>query len=215
LIRVIFIRVVLQVGGWQTRHVPESSGKPPTMTETETLCNGKWLRLKRRGRWEYAERTNPGGGVIIIAVTPENRVLFVEQYRPAIECRTIEMPAGLVGDAASHADESAVDAALRELEEETGYRAGHVDFLTAGPTSAGMSNEILAFVLARDLERVHAGGGDDTEEIHVHEVPRGEALAWLLEHLRAGWSVDPKIFAGLYMLDHAGAFARGGQATGC
>ena len=41
------------------------------MTETETLCNGKWLRLKRRGRWEYAERTNPGGGVMIIAVTPE------------------------------------------------------------------------------------------------------------------------------------------------
>jgi hypothetical protein len=38
------------------------------MTETETLCNGKWLRLKRRGRWEYAERTNPGGGVMIVAV---------------------------------------------------------------------------------------------------------------------------------------------------
>ncbi|HEX7768798.1 MAG TPA: DNA mismatch repair protein MutT, partial [Dokdonella sp.] len=59
------------------------------MTETETLCNGKWLRLKRRGRWEYAERTNPGGGVMIIAVTPEDRLLFVEQYRPAIECMTI------------------------------------------------------------------------------------------------------------------------------
>lgn len=184
------------------------------MTETETLCNGKWLRLKRRGRWEYAERTNPGGGVIIIAVTPEGRVLFVEQYRPAIECMTIEMPAGLVGDAASHADESAVDAALRELEEETGYRAGRVDFLMAGPTSAGMSNEILAFVHARDLQRVHAGGGDATEEIRVHEVPQGEALAWLLDHLRAGWSVDPKIFAGLYMLEQAQAFARIGGAAG-
>ena len=54
------------------------------MTETQTLCNGRWLRLMRRGRWEYAERTNPGGGVIIIAVTPEDRILFVEQWREAV-----------------------------------------------------------------------------------------------------------------------------------
>jgi ADP-ribose pyrophosphatase len=126
------------------------------MTETETLCNGKWLRLKRRGRWEYAERTNPGGGVMIIAVTEEERILFVEQYRPAIECMTIEMPAGLVGDVASSAGESAIDAAHRELVEETGYRAGAIDFLMSGPTSAGMSNEILAFVRARELVREEA-----------------------------------------------------------
>ncbi|MGN6521560.1 MAG: NUDIX hydrolase [Dokdonella sp.] len=178
------------------------------MTETETLCNGKWLRLKRRGRWEYAERTNPGGGVMIIAVTPEDRILFVEQYRPAIECMTIEMPAGLVGDVASSADESAVDAAHRELVEETGYRAGRIDFLMAGPTSAGMSNEILAFVHARDLERVEAGGGDETEDITVHEVPRREAATWLIEKINAGYSIDPKMFAGLYMLDHAALFTR-------
>jgi ADP-ribose pyrophosphatase len=172
------------------------------MTETETLCNGKWLRLKRRGRWEYAERTNPGGGVMIIAVTPEDRILFVEQYRPAIECMTIEMPAGLVGDVAISADESAVDAAHRELIEETGYRAGSIDFLMAGPTSAGMSNEILAFVRARDLVRVEDGGGDETEEIVVHEVPRREAAGWLVDRIRAGYSIDPKMFAGLYLLEN-------------
>ena len=178
------------------------------MTETETLCNGKWLRLRRRGRWEYAERTNPGGGVMIIAVTPDDRLLFVEQYRPAIECMTIEMPAGLVGDVASHADENAVDAAHRELVEETGYRAGAIDFLMSGPTSAGMSNEILAFVVARDLERVEQGGGDETEDITVHEVPRREAAAWLAGKIHAGYSIDPKMFAGLYMLDNAALFAR-------
>jgi len=47
------------------------------MTETETLCNGKWLRLKRRGRWEFAERVNAGGAVIIVAVTPEDNLLLV------------------------------------------------------------------------------------------------------------------------------------------
>lgn len=173
------------------------------MTETETLCNGKWLRLKRRGRWEYAERTNPGGGVMIIAVTPEDCLLFVEQYRPAIECMTIEMPAGLVGDVATSADESAVDAAGRELIEETGYSAGRIEFLMAGPTSAGMSNEILAFVRAYDLTRVHAGGGDDTENILVHEVPRRDAAAWLVAKIRAGYSIDPKMFAGLYLLENS------------
>lgn len=177
------------------------------MTQTQTLCNGKWLRLMKRGRWEYAERTNPGGGVMIIALTNEDKLLFVEQPRPAIECMTIEMPAGLVGDVSSHADEDAIEAARRELVEETGYRAGRVDFLMAGPTSAGMSNEIMAFVLARELTRVDAGGGDDSEDIIVHEVPRGEVMTWLVGLMRDGYSIDPKIFAGLYMLDHAHEFA--------
>jgi ADP-ribose pyrophosphatase len=178
------------------------------MTETETLCNGKWLRLKRRGRWEYAERTNPGGGVMIIAVTAEDRILFVEQYRPAIECMTIEMPAGLVGDIADSAHENAAEAAERELIEETGYRAGRIAFLMEGPTSAGMSNEILAFVRAYDLTRVETGGGDETEDIIVHEVPRREAARWLVDKIHAGYSIDPKMFAGLYMLENEALFAQ-------
>lgn len=179
------------------------------MTETHTLCNGKWLRLKRRGRWEYAERTNPGGGVVIIAVTPEDRILFVEQERPAIECMTIEMPAGLVGDIATSSGESAINAAHRELVEETGYRADRIEFLMAGPTSAGMSNEILAFVRAYDLTRVDSGGGDETENIIVHEIPRRDAAAWLVEKIRAGYSVDAKMFAGLYLLENGEALFGG------
>ncbi|MEO7433502.1 MAG: NUDIX hydrolase [Dokdonella sp.] len=172
------------------------------MTETETLCNGDWLRLKRRGQWEYAERTNPGGAVVIIAVTPDDCVLFVEQYRAAIDCKTIEMPAGLVGDVETSTDESAIDAAHRELVEETGYRAQRIVFLMEGPTSSGMSNEILGFVRAYDLTREHAGGGDDTEQIVVHEIPREAAPAWLVSKMRDGFSIDPKLFAGLYLLDH-------------
>ena len=79
-----------------------------------------------------------------------------------------------------------------------------------GPTSAGMSNEIMAFVRAYDLERTHEGGGDETEDIAVHEVPRREASAWLVEKLRRGYSIDPKIFAGLYLLENGEAlFGRG------
>ncbi len=172
------------------------------MTTTETLFAGRWLRLMRRGRWEFAERTNPGGGVIIIAITPANCVLFVEQWREAVRGKTIEMPAGLIGDLAGNAKESAIAAAARELTEETGYRAGRIEFLMAGPSSAGMSNEIIAFVRAHDLVREHAGGGDATENILVHEIPLANAAAWLLGKSREGYSIDPKLFAGLYFIDH-------------
>jgi ADP-ribose pyrophosphatase len=175
------------------------------MTETETLCNGRWLRLRRRGRWEFAERVNAGGGVIIVAVTPEDRLLFVEQHRAAIESKTIEMPAGLVGDLADATDEHAVEAARRELLEETGYAAGRIEFLMAGPSSSGMSNEIMAFVRAYDLVRVDAGGGDETEDIIVHEVPRADAPRWLVGKMQEGYSVDPRMFAGLYFLEHGEA----------
>ncbi|HXD36846.1 MAG TPA: NUDIX hydrolase, partial [Rhodanobacter sp.] len=145
----------------------------------ETLCEGRWLSLRKRGRWEYAERNNPGGAVIILAVTPDDKVLFVEQYRVSILQNTIEMPAGLVGDLPDQADEGALLAAQRELEEETGWRSARMAFLHQGPSSAGMSTEMIAYVRAFDLVKVGTGGGDASENIVVHEVPRGEAGAWL------------------------------------
>lgn len=180
---------------------PEDADAPE-----ETLYQGRWLRLRRRGRWEYAERNNPGGAVIILAVTPEDKVLFVEQYRVAIGRFTIEMPAGLVGDLADQHHESALVAAQRELEEETGYRCGRASFVHEGPSSSGMSNEIIAFVRAHDLLKVSDGGGDATENIVVHEVPRREAGAWLMARAKDGYSIDPKLFAGLWFIEHGGMF---------
>ena len=166
----------------------------------ETVYEGKWLRLKKRGRWEFAERTNAGGmAVIIVAATPEGNLLFVEQDRIPVEGKTIEMPAGLVGDI--EAGESIELAASRELLEETGWRASHIDLLMVGPTSSGMSNERVAFVRARGLVRVHSGGGDDTEQIVVHEVPIAEAPAWLAARMAEGYQLDAKLWAGLWLLD--------------
>lgn len=171
----------------------------------ETLFEGRWLSLRKRGRWEYAERNNPGGAVIILAVTPEDKVLFVEQYRVSILKNTIEMPAGLVGDEAGQRDESALHAAQRELEEETGYRCARVDFVHEGPSSSGMSTEMIAFVRAWDLVKVGPGGGDESENIVVHEVPRREAGAWLFARAAEGYSIDPKLFAGLWFIEHGRA----------
>ncbi len=180
--------------------IPADAGAP-----VETLYEGRWLSLRKRGRWEYAERNNPAGAVIIVAVTPEDRVLFVEQYRVSILQNTIEMPAGLVGDLADQADESALVAAQRELEEETGYRCASVEFIHRGPSSSGMSTEMIAFVRARDLQKIGPGGGDETENIVVHEVPRREAGSWLFARAAEGYSIDPKLFAGLWFIEHDGA----------
>ena len=169
------------------------------MTQTRTLFNGRFLRLQQRGSWEYAERTNAGSAVIIVAVTPDDAVVFVEQYRIPVGQRSIEMPAGLVGDLGD--DESVETAAARELLEETGWQAGRIEYLMAGPSSSGMSNEIIAFVRAHDLVRVHAGGGDEGENITVHEIPRAQAAAWLDARRREGYSIDPKLYAGLWFIE--------------
>jgi len=190
-------------------HIPADAGAP-----VETLHEGRWLSLRKRGRWEYVERNNPGGAVIILAVTPEDKVLFVEQYRVSILQNTIEMPAGLVGDVAGQADESALQAAQRELEEETGYRCQRVEFIHAGPSSSGMSTEMIAFVRAWELEKVGPGGGDETENIVVHEVHRREAGAWLYARAAAGYSIDPKLFAGLWFIEHGGPAVQPGQKKG-
>jgi len=168
--------------------------------QPETLCEGKYLRLVKRGHWEYAERTNAGSAVIVIALTPEQKLLFVEQFRIPMNAPTIEMPAGLVGDL--DAADTVEEAAKRELLEETGWRAEEVRVLMVGPTSSGMSNELIAFVRARGLTRVHAGGGDETEDITVHEVPVDEAPRWLAAKMAAGYSMDPKLWAGLWLLNH-------------
>ena len=167
----------------------------------QTLYEGKWLRLVSIGHWESCERTHGQGmAVIVIAVTPADEVLFVEQFRVPLGARTIEMPAGLVGD--DHAEDTLEAAARRELIEETGWSPGKVEVLLVGPTSSGMSNERIAFVRARELTRVGDGGGVDNEDIIVHTVPRKDAPAWLMRKHIEGFELDLKLWAGLWMIEH-------------
>jgi ADP-ribose pyrophosphatase len=109
------------------------------------------------------------------------------------------MPAGIVGDI--HAGESLELAAERELLEETGWQAAKIELLMIGPTSAGMSNERVAFVRATGLAKVHDGGGDSTEDIIVHEIPVDDVPAWLAQKAAQGFEMDLKLWAGLWMLD--------------
>ncbi|MGA7296363.1 MAG: NUDIX hydrolase [Rhodanobacteraceae bacterium] len=170
------------------------------------LYQGKWLTMKQRGRWEYVERVNPGGAVAILAITDEQRIVLVEQPRVPISRTTIELPAGLVGDLEHRDDEDLLNATQRELEEETGYRCERIEPLHSGPSSAGMSTEIIHYVRALDLKRVSQGGGDATEDITVHEVPLVDISTWLAQRAAQGDSIDPKLMAGLWLLAHPGRY---------
>lgn len=162
-----------------------------------TLYRGRYLDLAERDGWEFAARAHPVVAVLV-AWTPAGELVLVEQYRPPVDARTIELPAGLVGDLAEAPDEAVLDAAARELEEETGYRAGRLEEIMRCPTSAGMTDETAVFVRARDLARVGPGGGDDSEDIRVHRILPQHADRWLAGQARAGLAVDPKIFAALH-----------------
>lgn len=164
--------------------------------DTTTLYNGRWLRLKKRGSWEYAERTNPIGAAVIVAITPTDKLLLVEQFRMPIQARTIEFPAGLIGDDGTH--EAPELAAARELEEETGWRAGQMQFVQGGPTSAGMSTETMQFYRAAQLQKMSAGGGVAGEDIILHEVPLAQAARFIAARAAAGFCIDPKVYAGLF-----------------
>lgn len=169
--------------------------------ESDVIATGRHLRLVNRNGWEYADRPNVTGIVVIVSLTAENRVILVEQFRPPVDRRVIELPAGLAGDVAGEEDEDLIEAARRELLEEAGYAAESFTKLFAGPPSAGLSSEVLTFYRALGLKKVHAGGGDESEEIEIHEVPLDEIDAWLERRTQVeNVFVDPKVYAGLYFL---------------
>jgi len=164
----------------------------------KTLYTGKFLALIQEGRWEYAHRVNASGAAIIVAITAEGKLLLVEQYRIPVHSRTIELPAGIIGDEPEFSAEDHQEAARRELLEETGYRAEKIEALTTGPASSGLTSEVVTLYRATGLQREHAGGGVAHEQITVHEVPLANVREWLGEKAKGGVLVDPKIYAGLF-----------------
>jgi ADP-ribose pyrophosphatase len=163
-----------------------------------TLAETRFLRMVDRDGWFFVERPNSTGVVTVIPLTPDGRLLFVEQFRPPLGRKAIEFPAGLMGDERGHEHEDPVASARRELVEETGYQAHDLELVASTATSPGMANELVHFVLAWNLVRVNAGGGIAGEDIVVHEVPIATAPAWLRERERDGLVIAAKVYAGLF-----------------
>jgi ADP-ribose pyrophosphatase len=161
------------------------------------VARGKFLRLQSIDGWEYVERANASAVVGMLAITDDDRLVLVEQYRPAVRKRVIELPAGLAGDSKEHQAERPETAAERELLEETGYRAREMLFLGSGPSSSGMSSEIITLYHAKGLTKMGAGEGDGLEQITLHEVPMRDLRAWLGKAENDGKLIDLRISAAL------------------
>jgi ADP-ribose pyrophosphatase len=162
------------------------------------LAEGKHIRFVRKGKWEYTERIRVTGIVGILAATDNGKLILVEQYRPPVGKNVIELPAGLVGDEPGQAGESLLEAARRELQEETGYLAGELTILASGTTSAGISSEIITLIHAKKLRKISACGGVDTEAIRVHEVVLSEVNIRLKKWATEGKLVDLKVYAAMH-----------------
>ena len=167
-----------------------------------TLHTGKFLALIQEGHWEYVDRVNATGAAIILAVTAEQKILLVEQYRIPVHARTIELPAGIIGDEPGRAKEADAQAARRELLEETGYAAERVEEVMTGPACSGLASERVTLFRAWGLRHAGKGGGVGHEEIVLHEIPLAEVAAWLETKARSGVLIDPKVYAGLFFVTH-------------
>lgn len=156
----------------------------------ETMWAGRFITAKRRGKWEYVARSRGIRAAVILAVD-DGHILLVEQYRVPLGKICIELPAGLIGDESE--GEDPVEAAGRELEEETGYRAGRLENLGEFYSSPGMVSESFTLVRAHNLVKTGDGGGVDGENITVHRVHLDRLPGFLQEKRGAGCAVDVKL----------------------
>lgn len=168
-----------------------------------TLFQGKFLLFQRDGRWEYVSRVNSQGAVFVLALTPANEIVLVEQYRIAVQRSCVELPAGIIDSFADGRREKPEETAVRELLEETGYLGRPPEPLLYGPSSPGLASEMMHLYLVREARRVGQGGGvpQEDEAITVHVVPLADVRSFLQQTQAAGKYVEPRIYAGLWFAE--------------
>ena len=163
----------------------------------ENRWEGRFITAKTRGRWEYVSRARGIRAAAILALDEDadgtRHVILVSQYRVPLSRFSLEIPAGLIGDEEGSANESALDAAARELEEETGYRAQRLEVLGEFHSSPGMVSEAFTLLRATGLEKVGDGGGVSDESITVHRVPLAQLAEYVARWREAGHAVDVRI----------------------
>ena len=157
---------------------------------TEIMWQGRFITTKRQGKWEFVSRARGMQAAVILAIH-EGHVLLVEQFRVPLSKNCIELPAGLIGDETQ--GEDPLEAAGRELEEETGYRAGRLEHLGEFYSSPGMVSESFHMIRAHDLAKVSEGGGVEGEGITVHRVLMDELPAFVAAKRAEGCAVDTKL----------------------
>ncbi|MFE8695577.1 NUDIX hydrolase [Cytobacillus sp. FJAT-53684] len=151
--------------------------------KTEKIFSGKVISLQveevelPNGNISKREIIKHPGAVAILALTDENRIVMVEQYRKALERTIIEIPAGKL-----ELNEDPEACAKRELEEETGYGCKEMEWLISFYTSPGFADEIVHLYIARGLEKKeNALAPDEDEFVNLMELTLEEAEHYLKE----------------------------------
>ncbi len=139
------------------------------------------------GRVTEREIVEHGGAVGIVALDEDGQVLLVRQFRSALGTMLLEIPAGTLGEG-----EDVRECAFRELQEETGYSATHMEELYVFCSSPGFSNERIWLFLATGLSQ-GAQQPETDEIIEVVKIPLDRAL----EMVAAGEICDGKSILGL------------------
>lgn len=144
---------------------------------SERIYEGKIINLKvdevtlPNGHTSKRELIEHPGAVAILAITPEKKIIMVEQYRKALERSIIEVPAGKL-----EKGESPETTAMRELEEETGYTADSLELIQSFSTSPGFADEVVHLFLAEGLRKAESGAAlDEDEFVELMEVSIEEA----------------------------------------
>lgn len=129
------------------------------------------------------------GAVALVPLLPDSTVLLVRQYRHAAGQVLLEIPAGTL-----EPGEDPLQAAARELQEETGYWPGRLERLTAEYTAPGYTTELIHLFLATELIESRLAADDD-EFLEVVRLPFAEAL----RRVEAGEIQDGKTMIGLLL----------------
>ena len=172
---------------------------------SEMIYEGKILHVERwqvtcpNGRSATREIVVHKGAAAVVPVYPDGTTLLVRQHRVAVDRVTLEIPAGKLDSAG----EDPHDCAVRELEEETGLRAGRMTLLTSLLTTPGFCTEKIAIYLAQGLSQGETHPDED-EFLGLVRLPLSEAVAMVMR----GELRDGKTICGLLM---ANEHLRAGQ----
>lgn len=151
--------------------------------ESKEIFSGKVISLHveevelPNGKTSKREIIKHPGAVAIIALTDDNKIVMVEQYRKALERTIVEIPAGKL----EKGEEPAV-CARRELEEETGYVCEKLELLVSFYTSPGFADEIVHVYMATGLtQKEDSAALDEDEFVNLEELTLDEAIQYIKE----------------------------------
>ncbi len=135
------------------------------------------LRVDSLDEGRIREVVEHRGSVAVLPLLDEHTLILEKQYRYTIGKYLLEIPAGMVEEG-----ESVEEAALRELAEETGYRASRLEYMGKCYMTPGYCTEVIHFFVARDLNRVDGYEKEEDEDIELVTMNIDEAISKIIDN---------------------------------